>query len=126
MKPIKYILFGLILLSPAFSFSNTFKVPVDFNTIQDAINAAQNGDTILVADGIYEGEINFNGLVADSVIIKSEAGHDNRIIDCQNEMLSSSFIFNSQDCKSTVEGFTIRNAYSGVNIYAGASPMIII
>ena len=124
MKSIKNLLFGIILLCPVFIFSNTIKVPTEFSTIQEAINAAQNGDTILVSDGIYDGDINFNGFAADSVIIKSESGPDNCIIDCQNESFSIGFIFNSSDCKSTIDGFTIKNATMGIWAYANSVPTI--
>ena len=122
MKSIKYLLLGMFFLCPVFVFSNTILVPTQYATIQEAINVAQNGDTILVADGIYEGEINFNGYVADSVIIKSESGPENCII--QGDGSTIGFIFNSEDCKSTVEGFTIKNAMMGIWAYAGSSPTI--
>ena len=35
-----------------FSFSNTFFVPDDFDSIQGAIDASENGDTIFVDSGI--------------------------------------------------------------------------
>ena len=34
--------------------TNTIQVPLDFPTIQQAIDAAADGDTVLVAPGIYE------------------------------------------------------------------------
>ena len=37
------------------------RVPGDFSTIQAAINAAQTGDTVRVAPGIYVENINFLG-----------------------------------------------------------------
>src|SRR5882724_7229733 len=36
-------------------------VPADQRTIQAAINVANNGDTVLVSDGTYVENINFNG-----------------------------------------------------------------
>ena len=36
-------------------------VPGDFPTIQGALNASANGDTVLVAPGNYPENLNFNG-----------------------------------------------------------------
>ncbi|MCX6163445.1 MAG: T9SS type A sorting domain-containing protein [Ignavibacteriae bacterium] len=41
--------------------ANILNVPGSYSTIQSAINAAVNGDTILVAPGIYYENINFRG-----------------------------------------------------------------
>ncbi len=42
-------------------------VPFDFPTIQDAVDAADNGDMVRVADGVYRGDgnrdINLGGKV---------------------------------------------------------------
>ncbi len=41
--------------------ANILNVPVNYPTIQSAINSAVNGDTILVAPGIYYENVNFRG-----------------------------------------------------------------
>ena len=43
------------------NYGNYINVPLDFTTIQAAINASNNGDTILVEPGTYYENINFNG-----------------------------------------------------------------
>lgn len=53
------------------SLANTLYVPAQFNTIQSAINASINNDTILVSPGIYNEAINFNG---KAILIKSIKG----------------------------------------------------
>ena len=39
--------------------SNIINVPADYPTIQAAINASVNGDTVKVAPGVYSENINF-------------------------------------------------------------------
>ena len=59
-------------------------VPGDQPTIQAGINAASDGDTVLVADGTYTGDgtrdIDFGG---KAIILQSQNGAENCIIDCE-------------------------------------------
>jgi PKD repeat protein len=50
-----------ILFLFTFLWSSTFNVPGDYSTIQEAINASQDGDNIVVSSGTYYENINFNG-----------------------------------------------------------------
>ncbi len=78
-------------------------------TIQRALNLAGDGDTILVADGIYSGEgnkdLDFRG---KKVHLKSAGGPDKCVIDCEND--GRAFLFHCNETKaSVVEGFTLAN-----------------
>jgi len=77
-----------------------------FRTIAHALSVAQDGDTIIVADGTYyEHDLDFQG---KKIHLKSANGPTNCIIDCQQQ--GRAFHFHSgETADSILEGFTIQN-----------------
>ena len=65
------ILLIVIILTPSLGLSDTLYVPDDYLTIQEAIDAAVNGDTVLVAPGTYAENIDFKG---KAITVTSEQG----------------------------------------------------
>ena len=81
-----------------------------YKTIQDAVNNANPGDTVLVADGTYTGpknrDIDFGGI---DLIVKSASGDPTRcLIDCQQAGRGFA-IQNGETSASVIAGFTIMN-----------------
>ncbi len=73
---------GGITLSPAVAAVR--RVPEGYPTIQAAIYAAAEGDTVLIAPGTYRGNGNRNiELAGKDLIVTSEAGPEQTIIDCE-------------------------------------------
>ncbi len=75
------IFFFIVFTIPALAFTKTIHVPGDYHTIQEAIDASVNGDTVLVAPGTYVENINFNG---KAIIVKGSGGADVTVIDGGN------------------------------------------
>jgi thermitase len=97
-----------------------------FDSIQKAIDAAFLSETILVADGTYNGwgnhDIDFDG---KNVKVISVNGPNNCIIDCQN--LGRGFYFhNAEEANAVLEGLTITNgkaiAGGGIICMGGSNP----
>ncbi|MBN1434733.1 hypothetical protein JW921_08240, partial [Candidatus Fermentibacterales bacterium] len=62
----------LCLLLPATSVGGTLHVPGDYPSIQSAINAAVDGDTVLVGPGLWAGPISFAG---KEIVVRSSGGY---------------------------------------------------
>ena len=83
-----------------------------YTTIQAAINAAANGDTVSVCDGTYNENIDFLG---KAITVRSENGAATTIIDGNASDNVVNFI-NSEGADSVLDGFTIQN---GLSNYGG-------
>ena len=94
-------------------------VPADQPTIQEAINAAVNGDTVLVAPGTYLENINFLG---KAITVAGAKGPRVTIIDGNKK--DSVFIFDHKETTTSVlRGFTIQNGYATTYITGGGISM---
>ncbi|MCH7918451.1 MAG: right-handed parallel beta-helix repeat-containing protein [Planctomycetes bacterium] len=98
-----------------------------FRTIQHGIDMATDGDTVLVAAGIYRGlgnkDLDYGGR---SITVRSEAGSSKTIIDCQGSGRGA-FFHSGETTASLLDGFTIINGNTerGAGIYClGSSPTI--
>ncbi len=97
----------------------TINVPADYPTIQEAINAAINFDTVLVGAGTYIENINFKG---KAITVKSVYGPASTIID-GNKKDSVVKFSSGENIFSVLDGFTITNglATDGGGIYCNSS-----
>ncbi|MHC4946105.1 MAG: right-handed parallel beta-helix repeat-containing protein, partial [Planctomycetota bacterium] len=99
-----------IFAFPAICFSATFYVPQDYTKIQEAIDAALNGDMIIVKPGTYFENIDFKG---KAVTVKSEQGPDATAIDGSWAGTVVSFC-TEEGFDTVLEGFTLTNGSGSV------------
>jgi hypothetical protein len=116
------------LLSPL-TYAATINIPEDQPTIQAGIDTAQNGDIVLVDDGIYKGEGNVNlDFKGKRITLKSRNGTEATIIDCEKKFETRGFYFhNGERNESVLDGFTITNGshqFGGAITLISASPTI--
>ncbi len=115
MRSQHILLLAFALAVPRCLSATIHRVPEDFDTIQDAINAARTGDTVLVSPGTYYENLTFQGkalalgsltlttgdtaYVSWTIIDGSDAGNP--------DSASTLYICDQPDTLSQVVGFTI-------------------
>jgi hypothetical protein len=102
----------------------TIYVPDDYTTVQAGIDAALDGDTVIVRDGTYllTAALDFNG---KAITVKSENGAANCFLDGQNT--TRVVYFHSGEANDSVlSGFTIRKGFAplGAGISQGGGIFI--
>jgi predicted outer membrane repeat protein len=125
------VIIGLLL--PTAVPATIIHVPADESTIQAGIDTAVDGDTVLVADGLYTGpgnrDIDSGG---KTILVTSENGAEATIIDCGGTSVEPhrAFHFHKRERpQSIVRGLTIRGGYfpweyGGAILCEHASPTI--
>jgi len=107
----------IFLLIPIISFPVTRNVPSEYATIQSAINASADGDEIIVAQGTYKENINFNG---KNIILRSTDPTSSTVVAATiidgNQKESVVTFSGTESIECVLEGFTITN---GKAIYGG-------
>jgi len=125
----KLLIYSILIVFFLFctSSADTLNVTSQYATIQSAINAASNGDVVLVASGTYYENINFKGkkiTVASHYFINGNDSYiENTIIDGSQHTNPDSgsvvYFVSNEDTNSVLCGFTIRGGTGTRSTYPG-------
>jgi len=102
--------------------ASIIRVPSEQPTIQSAIDAAANSDTVLVAPAAYKVNLDFKG---KSIYLTSEAGPLLTALKPYNTDLPIVSFENSESPLAVLDGFTLKDRYNkpAIQIYS-SSPII--
>jgi parallel beta-helix repeat protein len=108
--------FLLLLSVTAIPVESTIRrVPMDYATIQSAINASVDGDTVLVSSGTYYEFINFLG---KAITVKGESLYNPTVLDGSDS--GCLVTFNSgESVNSILQNVTIQKGLGSGNPYSG-------
>ncbi len=102
----------LLLGASTATTASTHRVPQEFHAIRAALEAAEEGDTVLVGPGTYRGpdntELDFNG---KNLVVRASYGPLVTVIDCESKARAF-YLHLGEDGRSKIEGLTIRSGYS--------------
>jgi hypothetical protein len=109
-----------LVIPPGDTAADTVHVPGEYATIQDGIDAASPGDTVLVADGVYSGpgnrDISFDG---KDLTVRSVSGPAHTVVDLCWASYGFHFVQGETE-EAVLRGFTITRA-QGMDPAAGAA-----
>ncbi len=121
----------LIVLFSASTYGSVLHAPTGFPTIQSAIDAASDNDTVIVAPGTYTGSGNRDlGMRGKSLLLISASGAETTTIDAGGSAEEFRRCFNlteGEDTTAIIDGFTLKGGFAdyGGGIYCeNASPTI--
>lgn len=106
----------LMIMIPVVTLPAVIHVPADYATIQQAINAAVDGDNVVVAPGTYMENIDFLG---KDLVLESSGGPAVTTIDGGGMESVASFV-HGEGRATVIRGFTITNG-GGTRIPATSS-----
>ena len=116
MKNSVLLLIAFCALLPA----DTLLVPSEYPNIHSAISAAQDGDTVLVSPGQYNGGFSFQG---KNIVVMSSGGANNTFIESPFSDFHCVMITGGEDSTAVLDGFSITNMDFDGTSHEGKDPV---
>ena len=117
MNTLRLLAVSFILISSA-TFASELHVPASYPTIQSAINAASEGDTVIVAPGSYVENVVIDG---KNVTLRSTDPSDAAVVAAtviDGNQTGPCVSFVNALSSACITGFTLTNGDPGVNCYS--------
>ena len=119
---------AILLLTGNNLLANILRVPQDYPSIQQAVLAARNSDTVLVAEGTYYENVNLRGkniVVASNYIFnKDPQTIKNTIVNGSHSAYADSgsvfLLISKEDSTTVLEGFTITGGTGSKYTFSGS------
>ncbi len=86
--------------------ADTLLVPSEYPDIFSAISTAQDGDTVLVSPGHYNGGFSFQG---KNIVLRSSGSANNTFIESPFSSFHCVMFTGGEDSTAVLEGFSITN-----------------
>lgn len=92
----------------------TIQVPSDVRTIQGAVDAASDGDVLIVAAGTWHETINMKG---KAIVLKSADGPEATVLDGRTLPGSIVYCIKGESRETGIEGFTLRGGTGDFSVH---------
>lgn len=115
----RHVIVVLSLLAASVTSAVELRVPESYATIQAAIDASVDGDTVLVAPGTYYDPIDLKGRI---ITVKSSGGAGVTILDGSRHDGSIMKAVFGEKRGTVVQGFTFRNGEGEIGSVCGFPP----
>jgi len=118
----KRLIFILVLLCAGVSNATVINVPSEQPTIQAGIDAAVNGDTVLISPGFYLENVDF---ASKAITLMSSGGPEQTGIQAYNTVDHVVTISGGQDSLTILDGFSISGTIDAYGVFCDNSAPII-